>query len=199
MLNGLGANAEEARINADGIVSACLWWHPGQGQGLRKLFRYARRMRNGGIVPDAKMQWVTERTSTALLDAAKGLGYVSAHRAMAKAIEKARTTGIAMVGVQHSNHFGVAGYHASQAADAGMIGVAMTNAGAEMAPWGSAQPVLGTNPWGMKRSATGRTSTDRARYGTHDVRKGHDELVPARRDRDARQLGSDRGRKSEPA
>ena len=133
MLTGLGANAEEARINADGIVSACLWWHPGQGQGLGKMFRYARRMRNGGIVPDARMRWVTARTSTALLDAAKGLGYVSAHRAMTKAIEKARTTGIAMVGVQHSNHFGVA----------------MTNAGAEMAPWGSAEPVLGTNPWGM--------------------------------------------------
>jgi LDH2 family malate/lactate/ureidoglycolate dehydrogenase len=25
----------------------------------------------------------------------------------------------------------------------------MTNAGAEMAPWGSAKPVLGTNPWGV--------------------------------------------------
>lgn len=149
MLQGLGASREEARVNADGIVTACLWWHPGQGQGLRKLFRYARRMRNGGIVPNAPMRWVTERTSTALLDAAKGLGYVSAQLAMDKAIEKARTTGIAMVGVQHSNHFGIAGYHAKRATDAGMIGIAMTNAGAEMAPWGSAKPVLGTNPWGL--------------------------------------------------
>ena len=149
MLSGLGASDREARINADGIVTACLWWHPGQGQGLRKMFRYARRMRNGGIVPNAPMHWVTERTSTALLDAAKGLGYVSSRMAMDKAIEKARKTGIAMVGVQHSNHFGIAGYHAKQAADAGMLGVVMTNAGAEMAPWGSAKPVLGTNPWGM--------------------------------------------------
>ena len=148
-LEGLGANAEEARINADGIVTASLWWHPGQGQGLEKLFRYARRLRNGGIVPDAEMTWVRERTSAALLDAAKGLGYVSARRAMDRAIEMARSTGIAIVGVQHSNHFGIAGYHAKHAADAGMIGIAMTNAGAEMAPWGSAKPVLGTNPWGL--------------------------------------------------
>jgi LDH2 family malate/lactate/ureidoglycolate dehydrogenase len=155
MLTGLGANEDETRINTDGITTACLWWHPGQGQGLRKLFRYARRMRNGGIVPDAPMRWAAERTSTALLDAAKGLGYVSAHRAMAKAIEKARGSGIAMVGVQHSNHFGIAGYHAKQAADAGMIGVAMTNAGAEMAPWGSAEPVLGTNPWGLSVPRSG--------------------------------------------
>jgi len=146
---GLGTNAEEARINADGIVTAALWWHPGQGQGLEKLPRYARRFRNGGLVGDAPMRWVTERTSTALLDAAKGLGYVSAHRAMAKAIDKARDSGIAMVAVQHSNHFGTAGYHAKHAADEGLIGIAMTNASAEMAPWGSATPILGTNPWGL--------------------------------------------------
>jgi LDH2 family malate/lactate/ureidoglycolate dehydrogenase len=145
----LGANAEESRINADGLVTACLWWHPGQHQGLEKLFRYARRVKNGGIIPDAEMAWLAERPSSALLDAGKGLGYVAAYRAMGRAIEKARGSGIAMVGVRNSNHFGIAGYHAKQAATAGLIGIAMTNAGAEMAPWGSAKPVLGTNPWGM--------------------------------------------------
>ena len=145
----LGASAEESRINADGLVTACLWWHPGQHQGLEKLFRYARRVRKGGIVPDAEMAWLEERPSSALLDAGKGLGYVAAYRAMGCAIEKARGSGIAMVGVRNSNHFGIAGYHAKQAATAGLIGIAMTNAGAEMAPWGSAKPVLGTNPWGM--------------------------------------------------
>ena len=134
---------------ADGIVTAALWWHPGQGQGLEKLFRYARRMRNGGIRPDAPMDWVEDRAATSVLDAAKGLGYVAAWRAMDRAVEKARGTGIAMVGVRHSNHFGIAGYHARRAAEQGLIGVAMTNAGAEMAPWGSATPVLGTNPWGI--------------------------------------------------
>ena len=149
VLRALGATDEEARINADGVVTAALWWHPGQGQGLEKLFRYARRMRNGGIRPDAPMQWVEEHAATTVLDAAKGLGYVAARRAMDRAVEKARGAGIAMVGVRHSNHFGIAGYHAKRAADQGLIGVAMTNAGAEMAPWGSATPVLGTNPWGI--------------------------------------------------
>ncbi len=148
-LRALGASEDEARINADGLATASLWWHPGQGQGLEKLFRYARRMRNGGIVPDAPMRWIRERTATALLDAAKGLGYVSAWRAMNRAVEMAQTSGIAMVAVCHSNHFGIAGYHAKCAADRGLIGIAMTNAGAEMAPWGSAKPVLGTNPWGV--------------------------------------------------
>ena len=149
VLRALGASVEEARINADGVVTASLWWHPGQHQGPEKLFRYARRMRNGGILPDARMIWVQERPAAALLDANKGLGYVAARRAMDRAVKMARRTGIAMVGVRHSNHFGIAGFHAKWAADSGMIGVSMTNAGAEMAPWGATRPVLGTNPWGM--------------------------------------------------
>jgi LDH2 family malate/lactate/ureidoglycolate dehydrogenase len=95
------------------------------------------------------MQWIKDTPSLALLDAAKGFGYVSAYRAMMRAVEKARATGIGMVGVRHSNHFGIAGYHALQAAKHGLIGWVFTNARAEMAPWGSAKMVLGTNPWGI--------------------------------------------------
>ncbi len=155
VLRALGASAEEARINADGVVTASLWWHPGQHQGLEKLLRYARRMRNGGIRPDAPMTWVRERPAAALLDANKGLGYVAARRAMDRAVEMAGRVGVAMVGVRHSNHFGIAGFHAKRAAESGLIGIAMTNAGAEMAPWGAARPVLGTNPWGMAVPRTG--------------------------------------------
>jgi LDH2 family malate/lactate/ureidoglycolate dehydrogenase len=148
-LLALGANEDEAAIITDGLMTASLWWHPGQGQGLEKFFRFHRQIRNGGIVPNAAMDWVSEGPAYALLDAAKGFGYVSAHRAMAKAVEKAKVTGIAMVGVRHSNHFGIAGYHALHAARHGLIGWSFTNAKAEMAPWGSAKVVLGTNPWGI--------------------------------------------------
>jgi LDH2 family malate/lactate/ureidoglycolate dehydrogenase len=148
-LIALGTPESEADIVTDGLITAALWWHPGQGQGLEKLFRYFRRVRNGGIIPAAQMEWVKDSPSHALLDAGKGFGYVAANRAMQRAIEKANGCAIAMVGVCNSNHFGIAGYHALQAAEAGLIGWAVTNAGAEMAPTGSAKPVLGTNPWGF--------------------------------------------------
>lgn len=148
-MRSLGATAEEAEIISDGLMTASQWWHPGQGQGLEKLFRYHRRVNNGGIQPDAPMRWLREAPAFALLDAAKGFGYVAADRAMSRAVEQAKSAGIAMVGVQHSNHFGIAGYHALTAAKAGFIGWSFTNAKAEMAPWGSAKPVLGTNPWGI--------------------------------------------------
>ena len=145
----LGATDEENEIVTDGLMTACCWWHPGQHQGLEKLFRYARRVRNGGICPGARMEAVRDSPATALLDAAKGFGYVAGQRAMALAVDKAGAVGIGMVGVRNSNHFGIAGYHAFSAAKSGLIGIAQTNAGAEMAPWGATQPVLGTNPWGV--------------------------------------------------
>lgn len=146
---GLGATPEEAEIVTEGLMTASLWWHPGQGQGVEKFFRYHRRVKNGGEIPNAPMAWVKDGPSYALLDAANGFGYVAGFRAMQRAIEKAKVTGVAMVGVRHSNHFGIAGFHALQAAKQGLIGWAFTNARAEMAPWGSALPVLGTNPWGI--------------------------------------------------
>ncbi len=148
-LRALDASPAEAEIISDGLMTAAQWWHPGQGQGLEKLFRYKLRLENGGIVPQAAMRWLVDSPAYALLDAAKGFGYVAAQRAMSRAIVKAKRSGIAMVGVRGSNHFGIAGYHALTAARQGLIGWAMTNAAAEMAPWGSAQVVLGTNPWGI--------------------------------------------------
>ena len=145
----LGDSREDAAINADAILHGALRWHPAQGQGLEKLFRHTRQMRNGGIRPQAPMEFLTDLPAVALLDARKGSGFVAATRAMRKAIEKAKTAGIGCVLVRHSNHFGTSGYYAAMAAAEGLIGIAFTNAGPEMAPWGAKTPVLGTNPWGL--------------------------------------------------
>lgn len=145
---GLGGSEAEADVISDGITTASLWWHPGQGQGLEKFFRYHRRVKNGGYVPRARLEWIRQGPAYALLEANKAFGYYAANTAMRRAVELARASGIGIVGVRNSNHFGIAGYHAKTAADAGCIGLAMTNAKAEMAPWGAKTPVLGTNPWG---------------------------------------------------
>jgi L-2-hydroxycarboxylate dehydrogenase (NAD+) len=81
-----------------------------------------------------------------VLDAGNGLGPVAAKRAMALCVEKAQAAGLAAVTVNHSNHFGIAGYYAMMALPLGMIGVALTNAWATVAPTYSRQRLLGTNP-----------------------------------------------------
>jgi LDH2 family malate/lactate/ureidoglycolate dehydrogenase len=149
ILMGYGATPEEAAIQADARLQGELRGHPGQGQGMRGLGRYCMMLENGGIVPNAQFEILVDSPASALVDAHKGFGQVMAARAMDLAIEKARQVGVGMVLVRHSNHFGIAQYHAMRAAAQQMIGIAMTNAGPEMAPWGGITPTIGTNPWGI--------------------------------------------------
>ena len=148
-LDALGATVEEGAIVADGLVKAASRWHPGKGQGLEKLFRLTEQTSNGGIVNGAEFEILTETPAMARVDGHKGYGYVIAAKAMRLAIEKAASIGIGAVSVGHSNHYGQAGYHAEAATEAGMIGIVMTNARAELAPWGAKTAVAGTNPWGL--------------------------------------------------
>jgi LDH2 family malate/lactate/ureidoglycolate dehydrogenase len=148
-IRALGGSDEEATIISDGVTFAALRGHPGQGQGIEKMFRYHTGVMTGAIVPNAPMQWVINNPGLSLLDAAKGFGYVAAARAMDRAVERATHAGIACAAVRHSTHFGIAGYHAARASNAGHIGIALTNSQAEMAPWGAVTPALGTNPWGI--------------------------------------------------
>ena len=148
-LQALGASDEDAAMTAEGMVTAASRWHPGKGQGLEKLFRLTNQCGNGGINVKAKFEILKETPAIALVNAQKGFGYAVGTKAMRLAIQKAKMIGLGAVLVRHSNHFGQAGYHAEVAAKAGMIGISMTNAGAEMAPWGAKTPVLATNPWGL--------------------------------------------------
>src|SRR4030095_3454814 len=84
--------------------------------------------------------------STAVVDGGSGLGLVVAPFAMDVAIEKALKVGTGWVSVQNSNHFGIAAHHAMKALEHDMIGVAMTNASALVAPTFSIERMLGTNP-----------------------------------------------------
>jgi LDH2 family malate/lactate/ureidoglycolate dehydrogenase len=149
ILIAYGATPEEAAIQADARLQGELRGHPGQGQGMRGLTRYCEMLQNGGIVPGARFEIVSNTPALALVDGHKGFGQVIAVRAMDLAIAKARDVGVGLVGVRHSNHLGITAYHAMRAAAQRMIGLCLTNAGPEMAPWGGITPTIGTNPWGI--------------------------------------------------
>ena len=54
--------------------------------------------------------------------------------------------GTGFVGVRNSNHFGPAAYYVEKAVARGCIGLAISNAPPNMAPFGGKQRFLGTNP-----------------------------------------------------
>ena len=74
------------------------------------------------------------------------MGQLISHFAMEKAIEKAKTTGVGIVSVRNSNHFGIAGYYANMACHEGLLGMACTNSEAIMVPTFGRKAMLGSNP-----------------------------------------------------
>ncbi|MGP1395992.1 MAG: Ldh family oxidoreductase [Inquilinaceae bacterium] len=145
----LGLSPEDARTFADALIFSELRFHPGHGQGVRRLRRYHERISQGLVDPAARWEIVKESPALALVDAHNGIGTVAAARAMTLAIAKARVCGIGQVVVRNSTHYGSSAVHACQAAEAGCLGISFTNAGPEMAPWGGREGAVGTNPWGI--------------------------------------------------
>ncbi|MBL0883463.1 MAG: Ldh family oxidoreductase [Chitinophagaceae bacterium] len=114
--------------------------------GVARLSGYIRLWEVGRINTTPNIQVVHETPSTAVVDGDSGLGLVVAPFAMQIAIEKAKQVGTGWVSVRNTNHFGIAGYHAMMALKHSMIGMAMTNASALVAPTFSIERMLGTNP-----------------------------------------------------
>jgi LDH2 family malate/lactate/ureidoglycolate dehydrogenase len=73
-------------------------------------------------------------------------GHGDRHRAMEMAIGKARKSGIGMVAVRNSRHYGMSAYYSMLALPHDMIGVAMTNASRQVVPTFGREARFGTNP-----------------------------------------------------
>ena len=114
--------------------------------GVQRLGYYAERIRNGVTRPDAKPEVIGESPTTVVIDGHHGLGHITAVHAMDRAVTKAKRLGLGAAAVRNSTHYGIAGYYALQAVDAGCIGLTTTNARPCIAPTHGIAPTYGTNP-----------------------------------------------------
>jgi ureidoglycolate dehydrogenase (NAD+) len=73
-------------------------------------------------------------------------GPVIGARAMGRAIDVAAENGVGVAVAFNCNHFGAASYYASLALGRGMVGVCACNAAPNVAPFGGARGLHGTNP-----------------------------------------------------
>jgi L-2-hydroxycarboxylate dehydrogenase (NAD+) len=140
----IGCTPEHALLASKGLLSADL--RGIDSHGIARLNGYVRLWEAKRANPKPNIRVTYETPSTAVVDGDSGLGLVVAPFAMDVAIEKARTAGTGWVSVNHSNHFGIAAYHAMKANEHDMIGIAMTNASPLVAPTFSTERLLGTNP-----------------------------------------------------
>jgi LDH2 family malate/lactate/ureidoglycolate dehydrogenase len=144
VLERLDVSAEDAREVAGCLIKADL--RGVDSHGMVRLPVYARRVRAGVVNARPSLRVTQTGTAAALVDGDNGLGPVVGSRAMAEAINLARHHGTGLVGVRNSNHFGPAAYYVEKAIDAGVIGMAISNAPPNMAPFGGRSRFLGTNP-----------------------------------------------------
>ncbi|MGF2413461.1 Ldh family oxidoreductase [Ferruginibacter sp.] len=140
----MGCSDADAAIAAKALIAADL--RGIDSHGVARLSGYVRLWQAKRVNAMPQLKIVHETPSTAVVDGDAGLGLVVAPYAMQVAIDKARNVGTGWVSVKNSNHFGIAGYHAMMALPNDMIGIAMTNASALVAPTFSVERMLGTNP-----------------------------------------------------
>jgi ureidoglycolate dehydrogenase (NAD+) len=139
-----GTSADDARLLSDHLVRADL--RGIHSHGVMRVPNYAARLAKTAINPAGRPHIVKERAGALVIDGDNSMGQIGGTFAMARAIERARTTGVCVATVGHSNHAGAMEYYVRMAVDAGMIGIATTNAIPTMAPWGGIDKLVGLNP-----------------------------------------------------
>jgi LDH2 family malate/lactate/ureidoglycolate dehydrogenase len=144
LLAAHGVPAADAAVSAACLVRADL--RGVETHGLVRLPGYLERIRRGLVDPAPVLEPRRVTPVAASLDGKNGLGFVVGTRSMAEAIAMARASGIGIVSVRRSTHFGMAATYVLQALEAQMVSLVFTNASRAMPPWGGREPLLGTSP-----------------------------------------------------
>ncbi|WP_420392091.1 Ldh family oxidoreductase [Acuticoccus sp.] len=147
LLQAAGASAEEAATVAKHCTGANLAGH--DSHGIIQIPTYIDRMDAGHIVPGAAWDVVQETSTTMVIDANWGFGYVATERAMHRILEKAQSTGLGAATIFRQGHVGRLSSYTTMAAEAGMIGLMTADSGRApkvVAPFGGREARLGTNP-----------------------------------------------------
>jgi LDH2 family malate/lactate/ureidoglycolate dehydrogenase len=140
----MGCSKKDAATAAHSLLAADM--RGVDSHGVARLSGYVRLWEVKRVNAKPSIKIIHETPSTATIDGDAGLGLVIAPYAMKVTLDKAKQAGTGWVSVKNSNHFGIAGSHAMMALEKDMIGIAMTNASALVAPTFSVERMLGTNP-----------------------------------------------------
>ena len=149
--NKVGFTKKESGIIVDVLLQSDLFGI--ESHGVQRLVRYHKAIEKGLIKIDAKPEIVFQTPISAVIEAHDAMGQLVSHQAMTLAIKKAKKSGVGIVSVRNSNHFGIAGYYAKMASDQGLIGWATTNSEAIMVPTNGRMAMIGSNPIAMAMPA----------------------------------------------
>jgi len=139
-----GLNNNHASICANALINAELVEAP--SHGLSRLKMYCDRIKKKVINPKPKIKIKKISKSITHIDANNSIGFVAADIGIKQAIKNAKKTGLGLVGIKNSGHYGLSGYYAEQAVKKNLIVFCFTNAPPAIAPHGARKSLFGTNP-----------------------------------------------------
>ena len=137
-------NKHHASICSNALINAELVGAP--SHGLARMMMYCKRIQKKLINPRPKIKIKKISQSISLIDANNSIGFVSADIAIKTAIYSAKKTGIGLVAVKNSGHYGLSGYYVEKAVKKNLIAICFTNAPPAIAPYGAKKSLFGTNP-----------------------------------------------------
>ena len=138
-----GFTDEEVDVTTEEIVDAQLRGRSSHGAAIVPEIVEWKAEKAGSI------DIVVESPISAYINGNNNIGTIVSKRAMDIAINKAEKSKIGIVGVNNKFPFITAGFNPRRAALRGLIGANLSVAASKVAPWGSADPILGTNPLGV--------------------------------------------------
>lgn len=147
--------------------------------GTARLPDYAALVEAGVLDPAGRPVLASARPALGRFDARNGWGQHAGRVAVDWAIDAARAQGMATAVVGHSNHYGIAGWYALRAADAGLIEISLTNTSPVVAPTRAIDPLIGTNPIAIAAPA-GRWGVFCLDMATSTVPRGRIEVAARR-------------------
>ncbi|WP_026701544.1 Ldh family oxidoreductase [Salibacterium aidingense] len=145
VLQTVDLSAANSYIVAESLVSANV--RGVDSHGVTRVPIYIKRLKHGIVTPNPDVKMIKETNAATLIDGDDGMGQIVAEKAVSEGVKKAKEHGSANIAVTRSTHFGAAGYFVKKALEEDVIAFAMSNAPANMAPWGGVTPYFGTNPY----------------------------------------------------
>ncbi|MGF1595972.1 MAG: malate/lactate/ureidoglycolate dehydrogenase [Acidimicrobiales bacterium] len=143
----LGSEDTEAALVADQLVGANLAGHDSHGVGMMPT--YVDAVGRGRLFCNRHATVAIDSGAVLAVDGNRAFGQVAGYEATDLAIERARQTGVALMGLRNSFHIGRIGHWGEQCARAGMVSIHFVNVAGHdplVAPYGGAEPRFTTNP-----------------------------------------------------
>ncbi len=138
----------EAEAIARHLVASNLAGH--ESHGVVRVPRYVKYVADGEVQANQTGSLILDAGATVLIDGNSGFGQVIGEDAVRLGIDRARQSGVALVGIRNVGHLGRIGGWAELAAAEGIVSLHFVNSpgrgGIQVAPFGARERRLPPNP-----------------------------------------------------